>query len=499
MGIKVKKPFIIFAVICLLFGQTATSYAHTVSATAKVNETVNTNKDTNNNDTKDSKTKGPESLTTKNKPSVNSKAAIVMEASTGTILYEKNIHKTFYPASITKILTALLAIENSNLGETVTFSKDAIYDVDLDSSRIGIDVGEQLTMEQCLYGIMLESANEVSYAIAEHVAGSVDAFADLMNEKAKELGCTDSHFVNPHGLPDENHYTTAYDMALISRAAINNETFQKITSTKSYTIPPTNIQEKSRPLANHHKFVKGTLSFDGCIGGKTGYTTQAHYTLVTFAERNGMKLISVIMNCDSITNEYGDTAALLNYGFDNYSLYNVSEMEDPNTVNSSDLFTKYSPLFSPATSQLQISSEGNIVLPNNIDYKKAEKQVILTPIDKVKNGENIIGKINYTYKGTYVGSANIIYNNTTASSTLKNSFIPTPTPDADKQSDAKSDASQNSSSLKIIIIGIIVFVVMIALTLYIVFVELPYRRRRNNYREKKDRKKRSSKKDYFDF
>lgn len=508
-----KKTFIILTSICLLLGQTALSYTHTVSAatnliettqtnnTVKINETVSNTTKASNSDktTKDTDKKANESLTTDNKPSVNSKAAIVMEASTGTILYEKNIHQTYYPASITKILTALLAIENSNLGETVTFSKEAIYDVDLDSSRIGIDVGEQLTMEQCLYGIMLESANEVSYAIAEHVAGSVEAFADMMNEKTKELGCTDSHFVNPHGLPDENHYTSAYDMALISRAAINNETFREITGTKSYTIPPTNIQEDSRPLANHHKFVKGTIPFEGCIGGKTGYTSQANYTLVTFAEKNGMTLISVIMNCDSITNEYGDTAALLNYGFDNYSIYNISEMENPNTADTNPLFTKYSPLFSIDTSKLQISSGGYVVLPNNVDYKEAKKEVVLTPIDAVKSGENVIGKIEYNYKGTYCGSADIIYNNVTASSELKNSFIPTPTPDENKQTDGNQESSKNTGNLKIIIIGIIVIVLLIAFTLYIIFVEIPYRRRRNSYREKRDKKKRYSKKDYLDY
>ena len=153
-------------------------------------------------------------------PDVFAEAAIVMEASTGLILYEKDIHSTYYPASITKILTALIAIENTSPGEIVTFSRNAVFGIERGSSHIGIDVGEELTMQQCLYAILLESANEVTYAVAEHIAGSIPAFSEMMNEKAGSLGCLNSNFVNPHGLPDDNHYTSAYDMALITREAL---------------------------------------------------------------------------------------------------------------------------------------------------------------------------------------------------------------------------------------------------------------------------------------
>ena len=153
-------------------------------------------------------------------------AAIVMEAETGAILYEKNIDAQFYPASITKVLTALLAIENSNLSDVVTFSSDAVFKNEGNSSHIGRDLDEQMTMEQCLYGMMLESANECAYAIAEHVGGGdVNKFITMMNDKAKELGCTNTHFTNPNGLPDPNHYTSARDMALISKAAYENKIF----------------------------------------------------------------------------------------------------------------------------------------------------------------------------------------------------------------------------------------------------------------------------------
>ncbi len=477
-----KRTFAVLSVICLLLFNTSSAFAQPVyNSSVKNSGTSNKSEETD--------IKWPD-----NKPSVNSAAAIVMEASTGAILYSKNIHKTYYPASITKILTALVAIENSSLGETVDFSKKAVYDVDLDSSRIGIDVGEKLTMEQSLYGIMLESANEVSYAIAEHVSGSVEAFAELMNKKAKELGCTDSNFINPHGLPDPDHYTSAYDMALIARAAINNDTFRQITGTRTYVIPPTNIQEETRYLANHHKFVNGARQYDGVIGGKTGYTSKALYTLVTFAERDGLTLISVIMHCDSIANEYSDTANLLNYGFDNFSIYNIADTEDPDTTDMAPMFTKYSPLFSKTSSQLKISPKGNIILPNDADYKDAKKEIVLTPSDSIVDGENVIGTIKYTYGDTFVGSADIIYDNTVSDNLLKGSYIPTPTEAPKTQSSSSGERYENSGNLKPIIITIIIGCLLIGLTLYLLFVELPYRKRRSSYLEKRSRKRNYHKK-----
>lgn len=244
--------------------------------------------------------------------------AIVMEAYTGDILYEKNAHEEHYPASITKVMTALVAIENSSLEEEVTFSKDAVYKTE--GSGIARDVGEVMTMEQCLYGLMLQSANECAYAIAEHVGNGYDTFISMMNEKAKELGCKNTHFNNPHGLPDEEHYTCCYDMALISKAAFQNETFRTITGTKEYTIPPTNKHKEETYLKNTHKMLtnyKGDeCLYDGCIGGKTGYTSAAKNTLVTFAKRHDMTVICVVLNEDK-SKQYSDTATLLDYCFSN--------------------------------------------------------------------------------------------------------------------------------------------------------------------------------------
>ncbi|MEE1341861.1 MAG: serine hydrolase, partial [Lachnospiraceae bacterium] len=167
-------------------------------------------------------------LHSKNKrPSVYADSAILMDANTGAVLYSKRIHKKQYPASITKIMTTLLALENLSPTDTVTFSRNAVYSIEPGSSSIGIDEGEELTVEQCLYGIMLASANEVSNAIAEQVAGDNASFANMMNEKSTELGCVNTHFTNPHGLHDKEHYTTAYDMALIAKEAYQNEEYKK--------------------------------------------------------------------------------------------------------------------------------------------------------------------------------------------------------------------------------------------------------------------------------
>ncbi|MDF2474220.1 MAG: putative secreted protein [Anaerocolumna sp.] len=475
-----KKLFTLLCLVSLLFYNTAPAQAQSNTET-HVNDTATSNA----------------SMWPENSPEVFSEAAIVMEASTGAILYSKNVHDSYYPASITKILTALIAIENSSLGETVTFSREAIFDVDLDSSRIGIDVDEELTMEQSLYGILLESANEVSYAIAEHVAGDVASFADMMNQKAKELGATDTNFVNPHGLPDPNHYTSAYDMALISRAAINNDTFREISSSRTYIIPPTNIQEETRYLNNHHKFVKGSINFDGAIGGKTGYTSKAKYTLVTYAERNGMTLISVIMSCDTIAHEYEDTAKILNYGFDNFSIYNIADMENPYSIEPSPLFTKYNSLLNTNNSALHISKEGNIILPSSASFEDAEKKIMLSQVDGLIEGDNIIGTISYEYDGKYVGSSDIIFNNSEYPTLGESSILPLDLVFPSEEDDSE-EAITSTNTLTPIIIGIIITFFVLGIGLYVVFIEIPYRRRRSSYHRKRERRRKASDTSYID-
>jgi len=430
-----------------------------------------------------------------NGPSVFAEAAIVMEASTGLVLYEKNINKSYYPASITKIMTALLAIENSSMGEIVTFSRDAVFKVDLDSSRIGIDVGEQLTMQQCLYGILLESANEVSYAVAEHIGGTVENFAKMMNDKAKSLGALNTNFTNPHGLPDDNHYTTPYDMALITREAMKNETFRKIFGTRTYQIPPTNIQEETRYLRNHHKFVlKQNYFYDDCIGGKTGYTSKAKFTLVSVAKRGDLELICVIMKDDTSAHQYTDTQKLFDFGFDNFSIYPINELETTVLNEESPIFTRFNPLLSE-DSPIGTDENGYLILPNSASFEDAKREVSFSPSSEIKDGENVIGTISYTYQGKYVGGANILYHQS------DKPVLVTKELDVKKpaiHADDTTPVLKSTGSLYPIIIGIITGIFVLIIGLYYIFVERPRLKRRRAYYKKRANRRMHYNDEYLD-
>lgn len=249
-------------------------------------------------------------------PAIYAESGILVDLDTQEILYSKNIDKQLYPASITKVMTTLVAIESSSPEEPVTFSQHALDSIEWDSSNIGCRLNETLTMEQCWYAMMLNSANEVCCGVAEHISGSIEAFVEKMNQKAAELGCTNTHFSNPNGLPDETHYTTAHDMALIANAAYQNESFRQVFSTRQYEIPPTPQYTETRYLYNHHKMMQPDTEYyyEGCLGGKTGYTETALNTLVTIASRNGKNLLCVTMRTQG-RQVYTDTASLFDYGF----------------------------------------------------------------------------------------------------------------------------------------------------------------------------------------
>ena len=252
-------------------------------------------------------------------PKIEGESAILVDMITGTVLYAKNADKVQYPASITKIMTALLAAEHLDMKDKLVMSESAAHGITIsDSSSIYADTGEELTIEQAMMAVMLQSANEMTLALAEETSGSVKKFVELMNLKARLLGCTGTHFNNPNVLPDELHYTTASDMAKIARAAWFNPTFRKYATTTYYEIPPTNKFAETRYLLNHHKMMKGnTRAYEGVLGGKTGYTDAAGNTLVTYARRGNLYLVSVVMK--SVNGAYSDTAALLDYGFNSFT------------------------------------------------------------------------------------------------------------------------------------------------------------------------------------
>ncbi len=334
-------------------------------------------------------------------PAVGAQSAIVVEANTGVILYSKNIHEKLYPASTTKILTALIAAENSTLDEMVTFSTDAVFSIERGSSNMGIDVGESLPMEECLYGILLVSANEVSNAVAEHVGGSMDEFARLMNEKARELGCVDSHFANAHGLHNDDHYTSAYDLSVIARKFFQNELLTKISGTPTHHFEATETQPDDFILSTHNKLVTHEYSYEGLIGGKTGYTNTARQTLVTCAERNGMKLICVVMK-DESPYQFTDTIDLLNYGFNNFEIVNVSENETKFNINNADFFQSNNDIFGSSKPILSLNKSSYLILPKTAVFKDT-----ISSISYDTEDENQIARIDYTYNGVYVGNASV--------------------------------------------------------------------------------------------
>lgn len=340
-------------------------------------------------------------------PKTQSKSAIVMEVNTGTILYEKKSHVEHYPASITKIMTTLLAIENCEMDEIVTFSEDAVFKNEGDTSHIARDLGEKLTVEQCLYAVMLESANECAYAVAEHVGeklgGDYQTFIDLMNERAKELGCKNTHFNNCNGLPDEEHWVSAHDMALISAEAYKNEEFRRITGSASYTIPKTNKCKEEYPCHNHHKMIypfRGDSShlYEYCTGGKTGYTVAANNTLVSFAEKDGITLVCVVMNVDS-PGHYTDTRKLFDYCFENFQALNIAE----NDTSLTDRAQKNYGLMNNNEPYAKLDENAYIIMPKASKFSDASYEE-----DKGKAEEGIIAKLKYTYAGRVVGRANIV-------------------------------------------------------------------------------------------
>lgn len=335
-------------------------------------------------------------------PVTSAEAAILMEANTGTILYGKNIHQKSYPASTTKILTTLIAAETADMNDVVSFSNEAVFSIERSSSNMGMDVGETLTMEQCLYGILVYSANETANAVAEHIGGTIDDFIVMMNQKAAELGCTESHFMNPHGLHDENHYTTPYDFALIAKEFFNNEMLCKMSSTINYVIEPTATQPDHMDLWSKNKLLPGkTYAYDYLVGSKTGYTTDAHSTLVSCAQKDGMKLICVVMKEDSPA-QFEDTVALFDYGFANFQCLKVADYETAYTPNGNDFFTTSSDIFGSSKPIMTLNESDYIVLPNTAVFSDTESTLTY---DETENSS--IATVNYTYKGVNVGSATI--------------------------------------------------------------------------------------------
>lgn len=338
-------------------------------------------------------------------PQIEAEAAVVMDADTGAFLYSKNMDRKEYPASITKIMTALVAIESGKLDSKIKFSENAVYNLEEGSSHVGIQVGEVLSMRRALYGLMLESANDVANGIAETVGGSISGFADLMNAKAAELGCVNTHFTNPHGLQNEEHYTCARDMALITQAALKHPTFQKIAGTTNYTCPKTNKVDEERYWYNHNQMIQKDAEYyyEGCFGGKTGFTSDALNTLVSYAKKDGRTLICVELHVNGKDKAYSESHAMLDYAFENFQ--NVTVPANESTVTRSQLIGmdnlgELSALRTGAMDETLVSgpSEVTVTIPKTAEASAVERK---------GNGS---GGLIYSYNGWQVGNTSLSYN-----------------------------------------------------------------------------------------
>lgn len=321
---------------------------------------------------------------------LSAKAAVLIEASTGRVVSEKNASVRLPMASTTKIMTAIVAIENCDISTVVTVSPDA---VGVEGSSIYLFAGEQLTLEDLLYAMLLESANDAAAAIAIKVGGSIEDFAEMMNDKAGALGLSNTHFTNPHGLDDPEHYTTAAELAKIAAAAMKNEVFRTIVSTRKTTIPQSN-GEGVRVLYNHNKLLG---SYEGCIGVKTGYTRQSGRCLVSAAERGGVELIAVTL---SAPNDWNDHKTMLDHGF---SLY------ESRTLCGEGEFQHTMPVISGNTEYVVLKNAGELTLtlPKNageVEYRVELPSFIYAPVNM---GEQV-GRLVYTLDGQTVAELPII-------------------------------------------------------------------------------------------
>ena len=341
---------------------------------------------------------------------LGSEAVLIMESSTGKVIYEKNGYEIKYPASTTKILTAILAIEHCNLDETATASEFAITSIPSGYSTANIQIGETLTVKDLLYALMLQSANESAVILAEHVSGSQEAFADLMNKKAEEIGCKNTHFINPNGIHSEDHYTTAYDLALIADYAMQNETFREIVKTTSFTLPATSAYPaESRTYMNTNNLIipdfrdkSDNYYYEYATGIKTGYTTPAKNCLVSSAEKNGIQYICVVLGADTpyinggvVSYRYVDTISLFNYAFDNFSFRKIRSEND--AIKDIEISNA-----KKDSKNLRLLISSDITALVSIDNKNTE----IEPTIELKNGlqapiskNDVVGTISYEIEG----------------------------------------------------------------------------------------------------
>ncbi|MCF6465354.1 D-alanyl-D-alanine carboxypeptidase family protein [Clostridium sp. Cult2] len=340
---------------------------------------------------------------------LSGEGAILIDSDTGQILFEKNPHMKLHPASTTKIMTGILAIENGNMGDIVTVDEEVVSLTK--GSHIALEPGEQLKFVDLLNALLIESANDSALAIAKHISGSIDEFVELMNDKAKELGAIDTHFINPNGLSDERHLTTVYDLSLIAQYAMKNDTFREIVSNYTYTIPVTNKKDEERYLKSANRLLYSNqkidvngkavpIKYEGINGVKTGYTSEAHNCLVASAKRGNQNLIAVVLKSNG-HEVFSDIHKLLNYGFNNFEKVNVATKNI--FVDNIEVKEAINPIVAGIIKEdLPLSiPKGSL---DRIDRKIFVNDEIEAPIEKGQ----VLGKVEYYLQDELLGQADII-------------------------------------------------------------------------------------------
>ena len=328
----------------------------------------------------------------------NSPFVLLMDANTGKILYSKNAFERHFPASTTKIMTAILTLENCKLSDVVTVSHNAIFSIPVGYSHASLQEGEELTVEQLLNVLLIPSANDAAVALAEHIAGSVDAFAEMMNNKAKEIGCLDTHFVNPNGVHNKEHYSTAYDLALIGKYAMQFDDIMRIAKVNQYTLPKTNKYDKEDRIFNATNGLitkNGNYYYPEATGLKTGYTDKSGYCIIATATKGNVDLLEVVLGSDSIEDRYKDCTKLFDYGFENYSYKNLV------TANSVVETIEVEGATRETKSLNVISKDGiDVLLKNNVNTYNLSPTISINSDLKAPIAENaVVGTLSYEIDG----------------------------------------------------------------------------------------------------
>ncbi len=348
-------------------------------------------------------------------PTLHSNYYLLADLDTGRILYSKNLNSRVYPASTTKILTGIMALEKCTLSDVVVATHEAIDPINMNHSNMGILVDEELTVEQLLYGMLVHSANDAANVLAVHIAGSLSEFADMMNSRAKELGAENTHFTNAHGFHDDNHYTTIADLAKITAYAMQNEKFADIVSQSKYQIPPTNKYRETRHLSSTNMMLSNNRTplhlYSAAIGVKTGSTDEAGNCLVAAAEQNGTRLMSIVMKCrnNGIADgaySFTDSRALLEYGFAHYRHISIAKLTD--IVDSS----KVREAKDGVRVTLSPETELKVLLPKTTVTSNIEKEVTIEPdIQAPVDKGDILGSVTYSLDGEILGTVTLVAGN----------------------------------------------------------------------------------------